>query len=219
MHAKFWLERWRNNKTGFHQQRYNTWLLEYWPKLELRQGARVFVPLCGKSLDMRWLAEQGFDVRGIELSQVAVEAFFHEMGQAFEVEQRRNFKFYSGQSAAIFCGDFFDLTAGDLTGTQALFDRGALVALPADMRARYVDHMLRVVPDRTTLLVVTIEYDQNLVSGPPFAVHSEEVQRLFGARCEIERVDGASTDEVPPHFQAQGTERFSETVYRIVKID
>ena len=220
MEAEFWHERWRNEEIGFHQAEHSAWLVEHWPSLGLAPGDRVLVPLCGKSLDMRWLDEQGFEVRGVELSPVAVRAYFEEARTSPEVAQRGPLSFYRAGRTGIFCGDFFDLRAADLGTVRGVFDRGALVALPPEMRPQYVEHMLGLLADSAAILLITQEYDQERVSGPPFAVHPEDVSRLFGEgeRCRIELLATVETDGVPPPFSAAGVTRMRESVYRISKL-
>ena len=215
MKAKFWLERWQNNQIGFHQAEHNELLLEYWPSLKLGEGSSVFVPLCGKSLDMRWLENQGHSVVGVELAQLAVETYF----EAEEVLKQPEDRFirYRGTATDILLGDFFDLTADLIGPVEGVFDRGALVALPADMRFRYTDHLLRVIPDGARILLLTLEYDQNLVAGPPHNVSPEEVHEYFSPRCDIEHVESFVTSTLPPHFVSQGINQAVESVYVITK--
>lgn len=217
MDLKFWRDRWQSNQIGFHQSEYNRWLVKYWPRLDVPDGSTVFVPMCGKSLDMRWLVSCGHRVRGIELVDLAIEAYFEEGSEPYERETDGRLTKFRGPSTTILCGDFFDLTAADLAGTSAVFDRGALVALSPNMRRRYVDHLLRVVPDGTQILLVTLEYDQHLVAGPPFSVLPEEVTAHFEERCSIQPLESECTSELPPKFAAQGVERAVEAVYHIVK--
>ena len=216
MDPKFWLERWRLNQIGFHRSDYNPALLEHWPKLALAGAGRVFVPLCGKSRDMEWLARNGHEVVGIELSSLAVEAYFEEVREVVHLSDADGLVRHEGEVTTIYQGDFFDLTAPHLTGVVACYDRGALVALPQDMRARYPDHLLRVLGDEAQILLLTVEYDQALVAGPPHAVSPEEVRALFGDRCDIEAL-GSTLDRSPPHFQAQGVETITQAAYRMVK--
>ncbi|NJN52315.1 MAG: thiopurine S-methyltransferase [Gammaproteobacteria bacterium] len=217
MDTKFWLERWRQNQIGFHQPQFNKRLIRHWPALQLDAHDRVFVPLCGKSLDMRWLRQQGHSVVGVELSPMAVEAFFAEGDESYEVEKLGALRLYHSDDIRIYCGDVFELTARELAGVSAVFDRGALVALPPDPRRRFVDHLLRILPIDAQILLLTVEYDQNLVAGPPHAVHPDEVHALYAERCRIERLETQISDEAPPHFQAQGVRRVGESAYRIIK--
>ena len=217
MKPKFWLEKWHKNQIGFHQAEHNQLLLEYWPLLNLSAGTEVFVPLCGKTLDMRWLEHSGHQVVGNELSRVAIEAYFEEGLEQADTEIVDRFVSFQGAGTRILQGDFFDLTASLLENVGGLFDRGALVALPPDMRFRYVDHLLRIIPEDTRILLLTIEYDQNIVSGPPHSVLPEEVESLFGGRCAVELLDCIVTSSLPPHFQQQGVGQAAESVYMITK--
>ena len=195
MKPKFWLDRWQKNQIGFHQAEHNKLLLEFWPRTGLTPGQRIFVPLCGKSLDMRWLEAAGHPVTGVEVAQIAVETYYAEAQVSVDTNVVDRFVKYAPSAATdvpveILLGDFFDLTAPLLEDVSGVFDRGALVALPPDMRFRYVDHLLRIIPDEARILLLTFEYDQNLVAGPPHSVIPEEVESfeeifLTGSAAEI----------------------------------
>ena len=217
MDSNFWRTRWCNDEIGFHQPHYNPWLLKCWGQLGLEPGATVFVPLCGKSHDMRWLVGQGFQVQGIELVDVAVEAYFTEAAEPFEHDARGRFQRYRAANTEILCGDFFELTANHLNAPEAVFDRAALIALPERLRLRYADHLLRIIPDGSQILLVTLEYPQHLLDGPPFSVMPEEVTIHFEERCTVQRLAFKATDALPPKFAAAGVERAVESVYHIVK--
>jgi thiopurine S-methyltransferase len=218
MDRKYWLERWIHNQIGFHQPEQNPWLVKHWPALELGPGSTAFVPMCGKSLDLRWIADQGCRVVGVDFARIAIEAFFEEAAESFAVVPGPNLPCYRGERVEIYCGDFFELTAQEVAETSGVFDRAALVALPPPMRRRYADHLLRIIPEGTRLLLVTCEYDQRLVAGPPFPVFSDEVEELYGERCRISVLEGGATQVVPAHFQAQGVTCMGERVYHLQKI-
>ena len=217
LEKEFWLDRWRANQIGFHQADFNARLQRHWPSLGVPDGASVFVPLCGKSRDMLWLAGRGHRVIGVELSMLAAEAFFAEASAPHTHRQSGPFTVFENERIAVWCGDFFDLTAGDLREVAAVFDRGALVALPPPMRRRYAEHLLTILPRRARILLLTLEYDQALASGPPFSVQPGEVAQLFAGRCSIDLLERTSTEEMPPRFQAQGIREASETSYLITK--
>ena len=139
MQPDFWHKRWQSNQIGFHLPEVNPYLQRFWPQLGVEEGARVLVPLCGKSLDLLWLAHQGHEVLGIELSEKAVEEFFDEHHFDPNVSEQGPFKVYRAGSIELWCGDFFELTAGDVADCTALYDRAALIALPPPMR----QHTLR----------------------------------------------------------------------------
>jgi thiopurine S-methyltransferase len=217
MDPEFWLERWRLNEIGFHQTDFNARLIRHWPALNVVKGARVFVPLCGKSRDIVWFAQAGYEVLGVELAARAIETFFQEAAAPYSHRQETRFSIYEGTGVRILCGDFFGLIAADLAGTSAVFDRAALIALPPEMRRHYVEHLLAVLPNRAEILLLTLEYDQTRVAGPPFSVQRSEVESLYGGRCSITRLEAATNDQVPPRFSAQGIEETTESTYRLVK--
>lgn len=217
MEREFWLERWRSNQLGWHLPDTNPALARYWEDLGITRGAAVFVPLCGKSVDMRYLESQGHPVVGVELSADAISAYFEEGGETFESTEGFYLTRCEGPHSTLYCGDFFDVSAGDILGVRAVYDRGALVALPEKMREKYADHLLRIVPEHAHILLLALEYDQRLVSGPPHAVTGEEIERLYSPRCRVTCLDRIATDRVPPHFAAAGVEKAMETVYHIVK--
>ena len=217
MERDFWLERWNRNEIGFHLADVNPRLRQFWPALEAPAGRGVFVPLCGKSLDLHWLAAQGHPVLGVELAEAAVRAFFGEAGLSSRLEREGRLPCHTAGDIRVFCGDIMELSVLELPGVGAVFDRAALIALPPRMRAHYVDHVLRIVPDGARILLVTLEYDQSLVPGPPHAVLEEEVRALYGGRCEVERLAHLPVTVVPPAFAAAGVKDAAEAVYRIVK--
>lgn len=214
MDRKFWLDRWQANQIGFHGTEFNPWLVRHWGAVGLASGDGVFVPLCGKSLDMRWLETRGHRVIGVELALSAVDVYFGEAGEAAVVDSDGAFTRHRGRDTTIYCGDLFDLTAAQLDGVRGVYDRAALVALPPDMRARYADHLLRVIPDGSRILLVTVEYDQALMSGPPFSVERAEVERLFGARCRVDELARAAMTRRPAQLRDAAAQ---EAAYRLVK--
>ena len=79
-----WLDRWHQNRIGFHEDSVNGYLKRHFSRFQLDPGACVFIPLCGKAHDIKWIADHGHEVIGIELSQLAIEAFFEENALAYE---------------------------------------------------------------------------------------------------------------------------------------
>ena len=218
MKNEFWLERWRTGQTGWHQADVNPLLAEYWPRLELPEDCPVFVPLCGKSLDMTWLRRRGHPVYGVEIAESAVRDFFEENGVRFEVaENREGLPRFSGGGYRIYCGDYLEISAPQIGATQGTYDRGALIALPPDRRPVYADHIQRVIPDGGETLLITLDYDQARAPGPPFSVPEEEVRALYGERCRIECLDRFETGLVPPHFLEAGLATVMEGIYRLTK--
>lgn len=190
MDRSFWIENWREGKRGFHQDKANPALERFWPARP--KGASVLVPLCGKSLDMLWLEQQGLNVTGIEIAEQAALEFCHENGLSYSVNHREHYVSYRlhTKNIRLIVGDFFTFaehyTAEPFDG---LYDRAALVALPLEMRKPYVKACQALLGKDAAGLVVTLEYEQELMKGPPFSVPVEEVQRLWKNRlsCLDER--------------------------------
>lgn len=219
MDEAFWQRRWARNEIGFHLSEVNPYLRRHWSCLDLAPGARVLVPLCGKSLDMAWLADQGFAVLGVELSERAVEDFFAEHGLVAEVSVHGPFKLYRSGSFEIFCGDFFALSRADVAGCEALYDRAALIALPEDMRRRYVEHLLSILPSSCTGLLITLDYPQDQMAGPPFAVGEAEIHRSFSARWNVKVLERANVlDESNWKFLQRGVTRLEESCYQLANL-
>lgn len=184
MEASFWHEKWESNIIGFHESQANPLLVSYFNELSIDKNDRVFVPLCGKTLDIAWLLSQGCQVAGVELSQLAVEQLFEELGIGPVITDVGSLKLYSAPNLDIFMGDFFELTSAMLGTIDAVFDRAALVALPDDMRIRYSRHLTDITGNAVQLLI-TFEYDQSLMVGPPFSIGAEEVRRQYEACYNI----------------------------------
>lgn len=182
MEPDFWRERWREGRTGFHQDQVTPMLAQYWPTLALPSDARVFVPLAGKSNDMIWLAAQGHHVLGIELSPLAVSQFFaeHRLQPTSHVSACGTHHVVSnvqGGSIELICGDVFALDAQILAACSAIFDRAAMIALPPELRARYAAHVYGQLPAACRGLLITLEYPQAEMDGPPFPVPEAEVRQ------------------------------------------
>lgn len=215
MDSDFWLARWERGETGWHQDDTNPDLRALWPGLGLPSAARVFVPLCGKSLDLLWLAAQGHEVLGVELSRRAVEAFFAENGLTPETADEPPFRRYCADELCILCGDYFDLEPRHLVGVGAVYDRASLIALPPALRQRYAAHLDGLLPTRVPRLLIALEYDQDLMSGPPFAVHPQEVQALFAPAHRSVQLAERDVLAESPGLRARGLRALVERVYRL----
>lgn len=184
MDTDFWLQRWQNNEIGFHQGEANALLVKYFKDLSLEPGGKVFVPLCGKTLDIPWLLSRGFHVAGVELSELAIEQLFGELGVEPRLSKTGKVTRYSERGLDVFVGDIFELTSEMLGPVNAVYDRAALVALPEEIRAQYATHVMEITHQAPQFLI-TFEYDQELMAGPPFSVSASEVHRLYSDRYEL----------------------------------
>lgn len=184
MEHSFWHERWESNDTAFHEGEPNALLVAHFGALAIPKGSRVFVPLCGKSRDIHWLLNEGFHVAGVELSEHAVRQLFEELGAEPAVVERGSLKHFAAPGIDIFAGDIFALTTETLGKVDAVYDRAALVALPEEMRKRYTAHLWALSGNAPQLLV-TLEYEKDLIPGPPFSILEDEVRAHYDATHTI----------------------------------
>ena len=175
MEKDYWLERWEQEEIGFHQSDINPYLCRYWQELRLTQGSKVFVPLCGKSLD--------------------------------------KFNRYETNGICILGGNFFDLGQKDLANVSAVYDRASLIALPPDMRENYARHLIGILPPATQVLLITLDYSQPEMSGPPFAVSGGEVEELYSEHAKICLVAQLDVLEQYPRFQERGVSQLRENIF------
>jgi thiopurine S-methyltransferase len=215
MHADFWLERWRDGRTHFHQPQVTPLLQKHWPALALPPGSRVLVPLCGKTLDMIWLAEQGMRVLGVELSQLGVEQFFAENNLRPTLHSSPLGVHYCAENIEIICGDIFKLDKAALSDCAGVYDRAALIALPPDMRLSYVRQVYGQLPARYRGLLITLDYAQEKMDGPPFSVPDTEVQTLYAGLADVAIVGRSDILQEEPKFAARGLTKLDTIVYRL----
>ncbi|MCQ4347795.1 thiopurine S-methyltransferase [Pseudomonas stutzeri] len=217
MHEEFWQARWARNEIGFHRDEVHPALPAHWASLDLAAGSEVLVPLCGKSLDMPWLAAHGHRVLGVELAEKAVRDFFAEQGLAAATRDDGALRRHQATGIALLQGDFFALTAAQAAGCAGYYDRAALIALPAEMRRRYVAHLGTLLRPGCAGLLVTLDYPQEQRQGPPFAVSDTEVRELYGADWAIELLEDEDVLADNAGFHALGVSWLRERVYRLTR--
>ena len=213
MDRTFWIERWQKHDIGFHQPKFQPALTKHWPAVNVAKGATVLVPLAGKSLDMVWLAEQGHRVVGVELSELAVAEFFAERGQHPSVRRDGQFNVSFSDQIEIWQGDFFALSADDLPPIDAAYDRAALVAMPGDMQKRYAAKLAELVPANAPVLLVGLDYNQNEMQGPPFALPQSEIRTLLGPQFTVDVLDVRDGLTTSQHLIKRGVTRLEEATY------
>lgn len=195
MEAKFWLDKWSKNEIGFHEQRVHPLLTSYWSDVVARcenqvdaslQTSNVFVPLCGKSQDLLWLMAQDHHVYGIELSEIAVEAFFTENHISFTKTVLGSLIRYEGENITLWCGDYFSLQADMLPTISLFYDRAAFIALAPSSRQSYLEHLILLLANTATGLLIAIEYDDGLVNPPPHSISPNQVKAACAAELSCE---------------------------------
>lgn len=187
MDHAFWQERWRENRIAFHEHAPNPLLTQHYDRLGLSAGDSIFVPLCGKSVDLDWLLAQGLQVTGAELNEGAVQEVFQRLDLTHEISPVGALKRYSAKELTVFVGDFFELTSGDVGPVDAVYDRAALVAMPDTMRGDYADHLVAISGGAKQLLV-SFDYDQSQMQGPPFSVPEAMIAEYYDTRFHREQL-------------------------------
>ena len=209
---EFWHNKWAANQIGFHLEDVNPLLIEFWKKTEPSYEKSVFVPLCGKSEDLIWLATKHEDVQGVELSQIAVRAFFSEHLYTPTVTRiSGQHELYQFDELSVYTGDYF---SAPIRPVDIIYDRASLVALPAEMRVQYIERLKQRLKPGGKILLVTLDYDQSEMAGPPFSVPKLEIDQLF-AGYKITLLNQDIADDKHPKIAKKGLSRFSEEVYLI----
>ena len=190
-----WLDRWKKGTTGWHRSDINPQLIENINQLAKTRPQKIFVPLCGASLDMKYLIDQGFHVVGVELSSIAIDRFFNENKIEHKVSKVEDFVLYQGKNIEIYCGDFFRLKKKYLYEVSCIYDRAALIALNPDLQKKYVRHLKDILPNSSKILLLTMFYPQNEMEGPPFSVGDDNVEDLFSGSKEIKKISSLNEKE------------------------
>jgi thiopurine S-methyltransferase len=211
--AEFWLERWNKHQIGFHLDQVNPLLLQF--ELDCFKPGPIFVPLCGKSRDLLYFKQQGYQVLGVELAAKALSDFFTESGVNFEEREVNHFRCFVSDNLTLYNGDFFKLEAHHFDNVHQVYDRAALIALPPAMRINYVAHLLAILPRPLSIMLITMTYPQIQMKGPPFSVTDEEVRELYRSAKSIERLHYTSILEKESRFQQKGLTELYESVYHI----
>lgn len=219
MDPDFWHDRWQTNRIGFHQDRVSPMLATHWDAVGAPPGSRVFVPLCGKTLDMPWLAGRGHRVLGVELSPIAVDGYFDALGVTPEIHASKYGRHYVAGPYELILGDAFVLDNAALADCTAVYDRAALIALPPEMRTRYLRELYAVLPAGCRGLVVTLEYPQHEKQGPPFPVGEAEVRARLERDWDVALLERRDILAEEPGFVAEGLTALSTVAYAIRRHD
>ena len=188
MQHEFWHQKWQKNEIGFHLNQPHPLLVKYMGCLNISPNSRIFIPLCGKSLDIHWLLTQGYHVVGIDLSPIAIQDLISTLGLSFTEMQSGNLSHFHHPQIDLFVGDFFELTIEQLGQIDAIYDRAALVALPEQMRSQYIQHLIHI-GGHASQLLISFEYDQSIMAGPPFAISTQQLQDYYSSEYDIQLLD------------------------------
>jgi len=215
MDKNFWNAKWDSHDIAFNQQKPNPFMIEYFKRLNLESSSKIFVPLCGKSIDMLWLIEQGYQVVGIELNLQACKDFFNEYNIKFQQREIGSFTVLSSDRITLISGDFFELNTDIIGQIDAIYDRAALVALPSEMRTKYANKIISLSQTNTAILLITLCYEQHTMQGPPFSVNTENVQHLYRQSFNIQVLYNESAKKIPSHLQVKGLKESTDLVFKL----
>ena len=209
---EFWHNKWASNKIGFHLHDVNPLLTQFWSALKPQREERVLVPLCGKSEDLVWLAERHDDVVGVELSQIAIRAFFAEhFYTPLVTKLSHHHELYQFDELSLYTGDFF---TAPVDKVDLIYDRAALVALPPSMRVAYAERLKQLIKPGGRILLISLDYPQEELAGPPFSVPEQEICELFDG-LKVTLLDCNEESAKGPQRAKKGLSRFAETVWLI----
>ena len=210
-----WESRWQEGRIGFHLPEVNSYLLRYFDKLLTQDTESVFVPLCGKTLDLPWLARRTKKVVGIELVHKAVQEFFKENKITHSIQKSGKLNLFSNDNIDLFQGDFFDLNKAQTSPFEAIYDRASIVAFDRSERQRYVNHLMSFLKPGGRILLITLEYDQNKMTGPPFSVPTDEIEWLYAPYGILELLE--TSDIFDERFRKNGLDGMLERVFQFIK--
>ena len=210
-----WESRWQEDRIGFHRKEVNPYLVRFSDQLLYQNPDRVFVPLCGKTLDLYWLTTKTKKVIGVELVSKAVQDFFDENNIDYLVQQNETLQKFSSKSIDIHLGDFFDLNPEQTSSFKAIYDRASIVAIEKPERREYIDHLISFLDPAGRILLITLEYNQNQMEGPPYSVPAEEIESLFAPFGSLKHLE--TSDILDDRFRNKGLTRLLEHVFLIVK--
>lgn len=217
MDKDFWIDRWETNKTKFNQAAPNPALIKYFDQLSLKPGGTIFVPLCGKSIDMLWLMNQELNIIGVELSERACNDFFKENQLMYKKKIIDGFTVYSHENITIYCGDYFKLSNTLIGKQDAFYDRASLIALPPKMRAAYVNQLANLMPAESKGLLLTIIYNTDEMDGPPFSTPDSVIDHYYINSFNINRVENKK-GTVSPHLAEKGLKEAYESIFLFEKL-
>ena len=215
MDEPFWQNKWRENQIGFHQEAFNGHLQKYWPSLYGHPG-KTLVPLCGKSLDLTYLAQYGHTV-GVEYAQTAIVQYFQELGVDPVEGEQWGYPSFTHQQTTLLQGDFFRLGKAAEPDFDYVYDRAALIALRPDTRERYVKCLAKVCRPGAINLTITIDYAQHEMQGPPFALGPRTVEDLYGPHFKVDCLFSSPPIMAEGGIGARGVSNVQTHVFKMVR--
>ncbi|XP_013388873.1 probable thiopurine S-methyltransferase [Lingula anatina] len=180
-----WIGAWERNSTRWHMPNVNCFLEEFLDVLLAgKKAAKILVPLCGKTIDMKWLADLGHTVIGVDGAEKAATEFFTEQNIAYKVEPcdaiQGTLCCSMDNKIRIYVGDFFKFNQDFEGQFDAIWDRASLVAIDESDRLQYVNILNSVLKPGCHCLIEAMDFIPSEKSGSPHAIPLECVRELFG---------------------------------------
>lgn len=218
MEFEFWDNCWQRESQPFHLAEAHTFLVKYVQQY-FSADKRVFVPLSGKSIDLVFLSEQGYYPVGVEFNPKAVNRFIEEnqlefSSQTFSVDDDHELVRYHNHTMEVWLADFFDITSEQIGKFRQVYDRAAFIALPEAMRSDYAKHLKSMLAKDATLLLVTMDYVPDEMSGPPFHITLDEIKQQF-PEGRVEELCRCSLLDTHPRWKELELSRLDEVLYKI----
>lgn len=209
-----WKAKWARNDIAFHHPEINPLLQQYFFDLGLSTGDQLLIPLCGKSVDITWLSSCGFQVIGVELSEIAIQAYFDALKVEPDKYNSGPFTRWRYRNIEILCGDIFDLTKADLSKIKLLYDNASLTAFSAHDRIEYVRHFSDILPLDCQILLITDETPDEQQSNSVNTIDSE-VTTLYSSLYQIKLLHGKNCIKMDPEHPELAPGEMEEKVYLI----
>jgi len=215
---KDWTNRWKEDRIRFHQKEISPYLKKFFNQLKIPPKSHCFIPLCGKSIDMRWIMEQGHLVTGIEYSNIAIQSFFAENDlSATPKSTPSGLPALQSELITLVEGDFFKLPPSDISPVDWIFDRAALIAIPKSGHARYAKHLQSFLRVGGQILLITLDYAERESEGPPFPASQDDIKVCFGDNFLIELLESEDVLTQIQHLRERGLSWLRESVFLLTK--
>lgn len=214
-----WNKRWDKDQTQFHMPKVHPVLQKHIQRLtDGKPHLRIFVPLSGKSLDLKWLLDQGHEVVGCDCSERGCQEVFDRDGIPFSSEYRHTvksnlYKATDGRKLTMYAGDFYDLHRKELGEFDCVWDRGSFVAVPVTRRKEYSDILVSTMTNETKYMLDCFLVDNEIFGGPPFDCCENDVRKYFGKQCVVEKFE--ERDAFTKWQASWGLKTFVEEVYML----
>lgn len=204
MTVGMWKECWNTPNVEFHNPQLNELFVKYHQRMLTRPGMRIFVPLCGKAVEMKWLVDHGHKVVGLEAAPVPCKAFFEENGIPYNVKEMKGIhgeKYESlDHNIVIYSCDFFLFTADICGEFDGIWDSGGLNSMDVEDREAYIRRIRTLMGKGCVNLTEFVNFDKSMVDIT-WSMTKEELQKVFGEGFIVEDLNEMAA---PQRLKRQG---------------